>query len=137
MIKKWIYQRAFENVRFVVAGRKVYRLSRDERGLWKDKYGVIWALHDTHASIDDFSGCGVSPFALPNWHIFKHLNEICAAHDYMYSSPAYQYFNTRKDADEYLEMLANQDEYFGWLGKPFKYLSRIFGGKFWENDKTR
>jgi hypothetical protein len=136
MINKWIYQRAFENVRFVVAGRKVYRLSRDERGLWKDKYGVIWALHDTHASIDDFSGCGISPFALPNWHIFKHLNEICAAHDYMYSSPAYQYFNTRKDADDYLEMLIRQSPTLSIAAKPFKILTRLLGWMFWDSKKN-
>lgn len=137
MRNKWVYQKAFENVRFVVAGKRVYRLCRDENNLWRDKHGVIWALRDTHASIDEFSGCGVSPFALPDWHIFRKLNEICARHDYMYSSPAFQYFHTRKDADEYLEMLTNEAEYLSWLGKPFKYLSRIFGGQFWENKKTR
>jgi hypothetical protein len=136
-MNKYLYQRAFENVRFVVAGKKIYRLSRDENGLWRDKHGVIWALRSDSASVDDYQGCGVHLAALPDWHIFRNLNEICARHDYMYSSPAFQFFYTRKDADEYLEALINQAEYFSVVAKPFKWLSRIFGGRFWESNKTR
>lgn len=123
--------------RHVVAGRRIYRLTLDANGLWRDRYGVVWAIESTHASVDANQGCGVSPFVLPDWHIFRQLNDICSAHDYMYSAPAFQYFNTRKDADEYLEMLIGQDQYFGWIGKPFKWLCRVFGGRYWDNKKTR
>ena len=122
---------------YVVAGRKVYRLQLDSNGLWRDRYGVVWALQEDHASLDINQVCGVFPFALPNWHIFRQLNDACARHDYMYSTPAFQYFTYRKDADEYLEMLVGQTESFGWLGMPFKWLSRVFGGRFWERSETR
>lgn len=124
-------------VKFVVAGRRVYKLKKDSRNLWRDENGVIWALRETHATVDQNDTCGIWPFSLPKWHILRRLNATCARHDYMYSSPAFQYFNTRLEADEYLEMLIGQDEYFGWLGKPFKWISRVFGGRFWEHKKTR
>lgn len=124
-------------IRHVVAGRQIYILTLDPNGLWRDAYGVVWALESTHASLDLNQVCGVFPFSLPKWHIFRQLNESCARHDYMYSAPAYQYFNTREDADDYLEMLLGQDQYMSWLAKPFGWLSRLFGGRFWENKKTR
>lgn len=123
--------------RHVVAGRKIYRLELGSNGLWRDRHGVIWALQDDHASLDLNQVCGVFPFSLPNWHIFRQLNDICAKHDYMYSTPAFQYFHTRKDADEYLQMLLEQDKYLSWLGRPFKWVCRIFGGRFWDRKESR
>lgn len=138
-VRKMVKRKVIElpSVRYVVAGKRIYRLSRDSNGLWRDHHGVIWALQDTHASVDENQGCGVSPFVLPDWHIFKTLNDACSRHDYMYSSPAFQYFHTRKDADEYLEMLLEQDKYLAWLGRPFKWVCRIFGGRFWDRKESR
>ena len=123
--------------RFIVAGRRVYKLTKDVFGLWRDEHGVVWAITDSDLSVDSSNGCGVYPFALPDIEMFRELNRKCSRHDYMYSSPAVQHFKTRLEADEYLESLIAQDEYFSFVAKPFKWLCRIFGGRLWDNKKTR
>ena len=124
-------------VRYVVAGRKIYKLTQDQSRLWRDEHGVVWAISDNALSVDTSNGCGVYPFSMPDWKVFRELNRKCSRHDYMYSSSAVQYFKTRLEADEYLEMLVAQDQYFSWLARPFKWLSRVFGASLWENKETR
>lgn len=105
-------------------------------GLWRDDTGTIYAYAEGKQA-DASNNCGVGIFTLPDGHP---LNDICKAHDFQYSSPAYQAFNTRKEADEYLRRTIQSSPQSGewWLlAKPFYWLTRLFGGKYWENDKTR
>ena len=118
------------------------RLSRNpEDGLWRSRDETVWAFADDKFSVDKKSRPGVGFFSWRSWWPWaKELTRAASFHDYMYSSPAYQAFNTREDADkalaEYIKSL---------LPKPansvfavtFKALSRIFGRSFWENKTTR
>jgi hypothetical protein len=123
--------------RFVYARGNRYDLTQGADGLWRDQHGVIWALRDNIATVDKSDNCGVLLFSLPDWHIFVDLNRACGPHDYMYSSPAFQVYNTRATADRMLESHIRQSGFFGFLAKPFRILSNVFGGRYWENDSTR
>lgn len=112
------------------------RLS-EEDGLWRDLDGVIFALRREGGAIDPIDQCGIAPFAIPVWAVPDSINAACRVHDFMYESPAYQAFHTRSEADEYLAYLAGQSSGF-WsvLKHPFKWLSRQFGKRAWENQST-
>jgi hypothetical protein len=103
-------------------------------GLWTDKEGNIFALAEEAASVDSETRCGVGLFSLPSNHP---LTAACASHDYMYSSPAYQLFHNRSEADRKLKEMMKQVSWWWWLASPFYKLSRWFGAKFWENPVTR
>lgn len=105
-------------------------------GLWRAPDGCIFALADDKAVVDTIDRCGIGIFSLPAKHP---LTAACKVHDYMYSSPAYQLFNSRRTADEYLRRLINEvgeGHWYGWLADPFYWISRTLGARFWENKLT-
>jgi len=106
-------------------------------GLWRSMDGTIWGFTEDTAVVDPVSRCGVGIFSLAAEH---ELTSGCQPHDYAYSSPAYQLFHTRKEADEMLLNninLIGKSKWYSVFAKPFYYFSRWFGGKYWENNKTR
>lgn len=119
------------------SGSKIYinktvELTKGEDGFYVDEFGVIYALPDKSLSVDDINRCGIGVLSFPKG---AKINGACSAHDYMYSSPVYQAFHTRKEADD---MLQQHAKILGYpvVGRALKYLSRLFGGQFWENKKT-
>ena len=122
--------------RFFVYKKKVIGIIQGEDGLWRDADGTIYALEDDRASVDPRNVCGVGPVSLPE---DSPLNEACRPHDYEYSSPAYQAFHTREEADEDLRKnleLLSQGHWYHFVAYPFYWLARTFGGTFWENNMT-
>lgn len=121
---------------FIVAGKDcLVELRYTEEGVWTDSKGTIFALRDKTASTDTITRCGVGWASLP---VDDPLTAACAPHDYVYECPAYQLFHTRREADAYLASLVEQIP--GWrrfMAKPFYYIVRLFGGRLWENPKTR
>jgi len=112
------------------------QLNLTEKGLWVDKEGTVYAFADLSTALDMDDGCGIKPFKFPKG---TPLDAGCKVHDYLYSSPAYQFFHTRKEADEYLRFLhkqATKGSIFRIFVEPFYRLSRWFGSGAWENKKT-
>lgn len=122
-----------DETKFIVFRGEVLTLTRAENNLWTDDEGVIFALVDDAASVDKEDRCGIHYLSFPSWHP---LTAACKVHDYMYSSPAYQVFHTRAQADRYLGKLIRQIKYWWWLARPFEWLAHTFGKKYWENKLT-
>jgi hypothetical protein len=124
--------------KFILFRGETIPLTLGDDGLWRTPDLTVWAMEDFKASSADvIDRCGIGVFSLGEDHP---LTAACAAHDYMYSSRAFQLFHTRKEADEMLEQLvdkAGRGHWYRYLAKPFKWLSRIFGAKYWENERTR
>lgn len=112
--------------KYVLFKNKAVRIEKFMDGLWRDCSGTIWALADDTASVDPRTRCGIGVFSLP-----EGVGE-CRGHDFAFSSPYYQLAHTRLEADQMLRRMNP-----GLLGKIFYRLSRLFGGKFWENKETR
>ncbi len=105
-------------------------------GLWRGPDGCIFALRDDTATVDMIDRCGIGIFSLPATHP---LTAACRVHDYMYSSPAYQLFNTREKADSILRQMISEigeGHWYRWLADPFYWISRAVGTRFWENKLT-
>ena len=101
-------------------------------GRWFSFDGVEFALSDDASSVDPIDRCGIGRFSLPT-----SVPINCAPHDFAYSSPTYQVFHTRKEADEMLESLTEQAPgLWNLLAKPFYWISRQFGAIRWEDPKT-
>lgn len=102
-------------------------------GLWKDSDGTVYSIEEATDSVDSEARCGVGIFSLPK---SSPLTAACRSHDHAYSSPTYQVFNSREEADKYLEqqvaILSNRV-----VAKAFYLLSRIFGASLWENKTNR
>lgn len=118
--------------KFIVFRGEVVELSQGIDGLFRSKEGTIFALREAGASVDEVDRCGIGLLSLPADSI---LTDACRAHDYMYSSTAYQAFHTREEADNELARLAHL--LGSHTGPVLKLISRILGGWFWENDATR
>lgn len=127
-----------ENVRYVVSKRfGSIELRKGPDGFWTSADGTIWAFSDYDNSVDRVDRCGVGFFSLPTT---SPLTKNCKPHDYVYTSEVYQAFHTRSEADRYLSDLIENDRSVGrlrWLAKPFWFLSRLFGGRYWENNDTQ
>lgn len=113
-------------------------LRQDKDGRWFSEDGTEYALSDDGASADPIVRCGVGTFSLPADSPFT---PGCKAHDTLYSTPAYQSSNPRSRADRVL-----LDQLLIVAGRnPLKRLSayamyaaaRLFGARFWEDDRTR
>ncbi len=92
-------------------------LRETSTGIWEDEHGV--------------------PFETP-------LDPGCTIHDYIYSSPVFQLFHTRRQADDYMRYLQRRAvEHVPmrrfWYGviDVFHGIARKLGAPFWENEKTR
>lgn len=124
-----------DHIRYLIfKGHVVPIFKSFEDGLWRDQFGTIIALRDDTATLDLSDRCGIGVFSLSESH---ELTAYCRPHDYAYSSPAYQVFHTRRQADEYLRDLIAENKKWWWLANPFYWLSRLFGGRAWEHEATR
>ena len=121
--------------KFIVFRGETIELTENPDGFYHDDKGTIYSFTSADSSVDDSNHCGVGFFSLPDGHP---LNAGCGSHDYAYSSPVYQAFHTRKEADKMLQSLLHQIPGYSHSITPdiFYMLSRVFGGFFWENDKT-
>lgn len=111
----------------------IYGLDR----LWRDSKGTVYGFVDSLSSANSVIRCGIGVLSLPRDSI---LTDACAPHDYMYSCPAYQATNCRKDADELLKTYIKIVTKESWLKVatyPFYWVTRVFGRHFWENRDTR
>lgn len=105
------------------------KTERDPTGLFRDSFGTVFAFSSAAGSVNaDDNRCGVGIFSLPKSSIY---NEACRSHDFMYSCPAYQRFNSRAESDLYLK---KQLQHYGAviIDDVFYGLARAFGGQFWE-----
>lgn len=120
-------------VRYVPYRKGVIVLHRNKQGFWQDEYGTIWALQNGEASVDVIDRCGIGILSLPADHP---LTRVCRPHDFMYSSPVFQYFYTRREADKWLY---RHTKLFGFptVAEIFYNVSKWFGGKYWENWGTK
>ena len=100
-------------------------ITKGSDGLWRDGWDTVYAFPDGK-SVDKMVRCGVGLLSLPEGV------GNCGPHDFAYSSPYYQLAHTREEADEMLRRLNP-----GLLGRFFYWASRLFGGRFWENNETR
>lgn len=113
--------------KYIVLGKSVEVLTQGSDGFYRDDFGCIWPQLKDGYSADNEVRAGIGWFSLPGFE-----NEV-RAHDFMYSSDVFQAYNTRAEADEVLyEHMRGS-----WLRRPFYWLSRLFGGDFWENKSTR
>jgi len=124
-----------EAPRYLVANGITIQLIKNLDGFWEDSEGTLYAYYETANTKDPVDRCGVAPLALPTWPIFVKMNDACRPHDFAYSSPVYQAFHYRHDADEYLRTLQSKSGYpiFGWIART---ISRLIGRDYWENSKT-
>lgn len=119
--------------KYIVAKGEVFTLTYSlVDNLWRAEDGTIFALRDDKASVDGVDRCGVWFFSLPEHHP---LTASCIPHEMAYSSPSFQLFHTRKEADEMLFNLIKQNKKYKWLAWPFYFLARTFGGWFWEGKR--
>ena len=125
-------------------GDKMWVSFRQERikitlgpdNLWRDEQGTIYGFIKDSYQKDKVTRLGIAPLVLPKK---VRINDAAQAHDYAYSSPAYQEFNTRKEADKILEAQVEQlghGTIWQALAKPIYWITRLLGGKYWENKKT-
>lgn len=124
--------------RYIPLKDGVIVLTQNEDGLWCDETGCIYAVREDSAMTDKVDRIGVWPFVFP----FKtRLDDIYKVHDYLYSCPAYQFFHTREEADAWAREWHEAWTKTSWplrlLAQPFYFLMRTFGGRYWENEKTR
>lgn len=92
--------------KFIIANGEVHAIhhySHDD--LWRMEDGTVMAFaNDEYYAHPEDNVCGVGIFKLNKDHW---LNKACKPHDYMYSSPAFQYYHTRAEADYMLKQLVD------------------------------
>lgn len=122
--------------KYVITSRFGYtKLTQQPSGFWSDDKGTLYAYKEASSTTDQEDRCGVWPLALPQWAMFQKINEACVPHDFTYSSPVYQAFHTRTDADYYLDHLLTLEGH-PLLGDVFSDIAKLLGVPFWENAKT-
>lgn len=124
---------------YIVLKNQVIELTKGSDGLWRDADGGVYAYADAGSSVDDKSRCGVGIFSLPE---SSYLTPACAIHDYQYSSPAYQAFHTRQEADRALRrniktIVGSPYNPVYLLGQLFKSVVDTLGSQYWDNKNTR
>jgi hypothetical protein len=104
----------------------------DEKDFWRDNQGTIYAYSEPSWSVDSSNNCGVGVFSLAD---NDPRNLACSAHDFEYSSPVYQAFHTRSEADEELEKRLTVEGY-PESGEFFSLIAKVLGSQYWENKET-
>lgn len=119
--------------KFLAYKTGIIEIHKGQDGLWYDKEGTLHALQEDVNSTDPIVRCGVGALSLSK---DSKYTAGCAPHDFAYTSKAYQLFHTREEADDYLRrnttLLGS-----AFLGRLFRLISNLWGGRFWENKKTR
>lgn len=123
------------NKKFIIFKGSIITITQDSDGLWYDDNNTIYAYSEPKDSVDTEVRAGIGWFSLPSDSL---LSAYSRGHDHAYSSPAYQAFHTRKEADEYLEACLKLCPGYDATVVPelFTFLSRMFGSFFWENKQT-
>jgi hypothetical protein len=120
---------------FIVFNDEVIQLTQGTDRLWRSKEGTIFAFRERLGSVDDVDRCGIGIFSLPQ---SDPLTDACRPHDFSYSSPGYQAFHTRAEADAELwrhaKLIDGSSSWKVWL---LRTIPPILGGAFWENSSTR
>jgi len=132
-----MYINLLDKPKYIAFQGNLIELRYLEDGLWHSSDGTIFALTDESASLDTVSRCGIGVLSFSTKFP---LTIDCKIHDYMYTSPAFQLFHTREEADTWLESLVDQTAEHSWLSifaKPFHWIAHVFGGVAWEVDSTR
>lgn len=111
------------------------KLNKNEDGFWQDDKGTLYAYKDANSTTDNVDRCGVWPVALPIWSMFQTVNADCGVHDIMYSSPIYQAFHTRAEADAQLDQLLDLSNH-PLIADIFSEIARLLGSPFWEVNAT-
>lgn len=124
------------STQYVIFRGEVITLTLGPDNLWRSPDETVWAFRDSAAAVDNHDTCGVGFISLPDWEFFREVNDSCKPHDYAYSSPAYQAFHTRDEADVYLGRLLEL-QHHPILGEVFSELAKLFGVGLWENQSTR
>lgn len=122
-------------MKFIIFNGEVIQVFKSSKDRWYDTKGTEYAYSDSKNSIDSKNRCGVGWFSLAE---DDSRNDACAPHDFAYSSPAYQAFHTRAEADYMLkELLEKIPEAKGTMTPEIFYgISRELGFHFWENPET-
>jgi len=122
-------------MKFIVFKGETIQLNEDENGFYRDTQGTIYAFSSNRDSVDNRDVCGVGWFSLSDGNP---LNRACGVHDYAYSSPVYQAYHSRQEADYHLQTLLEQIPTAKGTITPylFRAVSRFLGGLFWENPET-
>lgn len=107
-------------------------------GLWRDAHGTIYALPEDSWSVDKTTRAGVGIFSLPEDHP---LSQASGPHDYAFTSPTYQAFHTRIEADlmqlKNIALLTNKKNWRTRLQLwAIKMLLKRFSDGYWENEAT-
>lgn len=110
---------------------KTIEVTQGSDGFWRDKLGTVYAFADEKGSVDKEVRYGIGIMSIPEGWL---PDDPARVHDYAYSSPVYQAFHTRAEADRLLEA------HLKLLGYPvigfiFRKLSWLLGAKFWEGTK--
>lgn len=127
-----------ENIRYLLFKGEIIPLYLDLlRNLWIDKDGTTYAFAENANSTDPIARCGINMLSFPTG---SPLDDACKAHDFKYSSPTYQFYHIRAEADAALlrdlKQVSRGSLYY-IFATPFYYIARLLGGKYWENKDTR
>ncbi len=123
-----------DDTKYITFRGQSIELKKNNEGFYEDSYGTIYAFTDSGSSVDSVNRCGVGVFSLS---ANSPLTDACTPHDVAYSSPVYQAFHTRQEADFYLKYLAEQiTGTYSITPELFFFLSRELGSQFWENKST-
>lgn len=133
-----------DNTKFIIANGKVYPVHHYKHDdLWRLEDGTVMAFaNDEYYAHPEDNVCGVGVFKLNKDHW---LNKACKPHDYMYSSPAFQYYHTRAEADYMLKKLVDvtieeeKKDDLGFLGTLMQIGCRYLGifSSGWDNNKRK
>lgn len=122
--------------KYLIWKGKIVILKKGEDGLYRDPDGCIIAVENEYSK-DPIVRCGVGRLSLPTSHP---LTAACKPHDFMYNSAAYQAFHTREEADKEFKRLlslVSEGKWYSEISQSFYWIASIFGGRYWENEKTR
>ena len=122
------------NTRIILFNGKKIKQVKGPDDIWRDEDNTEYGYIDAGYYTDEKTRAGVGALSLPEE---DPLSKAAATHDFAYSSPAYQKYHTREEADKMLEK--SIEALPGWrklMAKPFYGIVRLFGSRFWENKKT-
>lgn len=102
-LKKYIVTKRFGTI----------ELTFDDRGLWVDAWGCVYAERDQTDSSDKVDRCGIWPVVIPVY--IPEIEEGCMPHEFMHTSTAYQLYNTVEQSNLMLQTnLENSTRHTVW-----------------------
>jgi hypothetical protein len=125
------------DVRYLAFKTGIIEVTRATNDRFYDKDGCEYAFAEDANMVDKISRIGVWPFVFPQGTV---LDAPAKVHDFMYSCPSYQAYHTREEADAYLrenELKATEGSWLRIFVQPFYWITRVLGGRYWENKETK